>query len=393
MHVTLIFTIALAILSASCGPADTCEETEFVPGQEASLTAVTFNVALGPGITRYTSERQPEILSAIADEPFDLLCMQEVWLQEDSDAIASMFEGMGYHVLRADTRGENESPEDVCLPGQLDEVIACAERECAEEDPQDVTTCAVKACTDELQEVLKFNPNCVVCAATSPGRTVEEIEEICTSTGNSRIYDGGNGVLLVSPHPLRETETLRLKASFANRVAQIARIDLPTGPVEVACTHISANQALPPLQSGDGWWTEEKEAQIATIADRLKERAGCGPQIIMGDLNTSTENGDLIAGSESAYDVLVSKGFESPAATWAPPVCSSCAENTFKDSEGDSRLIDHVAFRTGDVTLVEATGVERLFDEPATFDVDGETVESSLSDHFGIRVELDLSTD
>lgn len=373
-------------------PAETCEETEFVGGAETTLSALTYNAGLGPGLVKYTSHRSSEVLTALADEPFDLLCLQEVWLQEDSDAITQLFLDKGLHVLRADTRRLNETGTDICEPGMLDGVLECAKVECASESDEDTTLCALKKCTDELKIVLQQSPSCVICAATSTGKSAKEIERTCTTTGSSRIHGGGNGVMLVSKYPLTRTETLHLPASFANRVAQMARIELPTGPVEVACTHISANQALPPLQSDVSWWTEEKELQVALVSRRLEERAECAPQILMGDLNTSRANGALIESSGSAYNIAEEDGLVSPVATWSPPICSSCADNTFHNPNGDSRLIDHVMFRTYDMTVFDANSAEQTLNWTVEINDQGTFRDTSLSDHFGIRVTFDIST-
>lgn len=382
--------ILAGLLAVACSEKP-CEETEHIPGQQATLSALTYNTGLGPGLVKYSSLRSPEVLSALEDEPFDILCIQEAWLQEDSDAITALYESQGLHVLRADTRGLNETGE-VCEPGRLDAVLACVAQECTEEDDEDITLCALKKCRSQLETLVERDVDCAICAATSTGKPPDEIEEICTTTGSSRIHGGGNGVLLVSKFPLLNTETLNLPASFANRVAQMARIELPTGPVEVACTHISANQQLPPLQSEFDWWTAEKEAQVQIISDRLKERGGCMPQIFLGDLNTSRENGSLVGSSESVIELAECEGFDSPAATWSPPVCSSCAESTFKSDDSDSRLIDHVMVRTGTATTFSATAVERTLDWTVMIDDQGKLRETSLSDHFGIRVIFDIST-
>lgn len=389
------YCIALIALTSTGCPShpETCEETEHIPGAQTTLTALTYNTGLGPGLVRYTSQRSPEVIEALADEPFDVLCLQEVWLQEDSDAITKLFEDKGFHVLRADTRGRNESSADVCEPGMLDPVLECSVRECPGWSDQDISLCALKKCVDPLTDVLRQDPNCVICAATSTGKSPEEIEQTCTSSGSSRIHEGGNGVILVSKYPLSRRETLHLPASFANRVAQMARIELPTGPVEIACTHISANQALPPLQSEASWWTEEKEMQIQLVSDRLKERGECVPQMLLGDLNTSRDNGTLIESDRSAYDIAESEGLESPAATWSPPICSSCAENTFKSSTGTSRLIDHIMSRTEDVTIFNPVAIERVLDWTVEIDEQGMLLDTSLSDHFGIRLTFDISTE
>jgi endonuclease/exonuclease/phosphatase family metal-dependent hydrolase len=381
-----------AMLAAACGP-EVCEETEHVPGARAALSALTYNAGLGPGMVRYSAERTPEVKAAVAGEPFDLLCLQEIWLQKDSDAFAAMFESAGFHVLRADTRGLNETGKETCEPGDLDGVIACAERECAGWTDAELSFCARNRCKDELEDLLFANIDCAVCAVATVGKPLAEVERVCTTTGASRIHDGGNGVLLVSRFPLENAEVLHLPASFANRVALMARVRLPTGPVEAACTHISATQPLPPLQSEWDWWTEEKEVQIGMVCDRLKERGGCAPQLFMGDMNTSIANGELVASTPSAYAVAEEKGFDSPAATWSPPVCSSCADNTFHDPEGTSRLIDHVMVRTGKATAFDAVAVERTIDWTVTITDMGRTVETSLSDHYGIRVAFDVSTE
>jgi endonuclease/exonuclease/phosphatase family metal-dependent hydrolase len=159
------------------------------------------------------------------------------------------------------------------------------------------------------------------------------------------------GIALLSRHPVREWRVIRLPALRVRspirthdhrlvlvkdepRVAVAAVVDLPTGPVTVATTHLSF---VP------GWSTVQLRRLIAAL------RAMPGPQLLTGDLNIAGPLPRVLG-------------------AWQPLV----SERTFPVADPKVQL-DHV-LGLGDLPTPTAAAAPRL----------------PLSDHRAAYVDLDL---
>src|SRR3989338_7893193 len=130
----------------------------------------------------------------------------------------------------------------------MKDIAACARKNCSNLPAEEQTICAYKLCHDDLVRLyIKGGAKCLGCLVASVGSSVEEVIASCEQpeprmpiAGVSRAFDGQNGVLLASRWPLKNTEVLFLQASFSNRVALFATIEIKGyEPIEVACAHIS----------------------------------------------------------------------------------------------------------------------------------------------------------
>lgn len=385
---------------------DTRTPLEYVPPPEPSpphacepgapeFTAVTYNVGLAPGMVHYASPRSPHVAAAVAGLDFDALCLQEVWLDRDQRAIIEALRVPAGHVLTMDTEGFGESPDDACEDEHLAPVLACVRERCGDAPTEETTLCALDHCRDELTSLYLWHGKCLNCLAASVGLSADEIAAACTG-GNraSRVYGGRNGVMLMSRFPLERRETLLLPSSGGNRVALFARINVPDiGPVELACTHISSPQRIPPMHSGYGTWQEEQSAQLRQISDRLAARAVGMPALFFGDMNFGQENGDAVSASSREVWVEANRlGFQSPAAFAEPPLCSACGDNALRGYPSTGYLLDHVMIRNPQSSpALVACGSRRLLDGPASVrGYDGELITTHLSDHFAISVTFGL---
>lgn len=393
--------LLLALLALSCS---TCVKTITVrpppyghmpttcENAPCDIDVVTYNTGLGPGIVGYSSPRAPHVIEAVAATPFDVMCLQEVWTDGDRDALIASLGLPPENVAFVRTTGLGETGEDRCSASDIDSLEACTAKKCAGVPEEEVTGCALSNCRSALTGIFLGNRECLNCLAAMSGHSSATIRRVCTSRGASRIYGGRNGVILASRWPLRDKEAILLPASNANRVALFATVDVPGhGPVELACTHLSSDQEIPPYHSGYDEWDEEKEAQLAVIDARLTARAHGRPQLFVGDMNFGGARGEAVT-DESGwvwYDAH-ERGFLDPAAYTVPGLCSICPSNSFVGPRGKGKLIDHALLRDppGGLELTP-TCVERLYDRPVTVTgYHGEPVTTSLSDHFGIRVKF-----
>lgn len=367
-------------------PASMCE------GAPSDLDVVTFNAGLGPGIVPYSSERAPHVVDALASTPFDVMCLQEIWTDGDRDAIVSRLGLPRENVVYAMTRGLGETGKDRCSSGELDRLSACTEEKCRGVPEEDITSCAMSRCRSALTHLFMTNRECLNCLTAMAGHGSAATRHVCTTTGASRIYGGRNGIILASRWPLHDVEAVLLPTSNANRVALFARVNVPgRGEVELACTHLSSSQEIPPYHSGADDWDEEKAMQLDAISRRLAARAGGRPQLLVGDMNFGGSDG-LRVSEESGWVWYHAHelGFSDPVAYVEPSLCSMCPSNTFVGDGSRGTLIDHALLRDppGGATLVP-TCVTRLFERPVTVTGDdGNPIVTNLSDHFGIRAKF-----
>ncbi|HTK60196.1 MAG TPA: hypothetical protein VL283_03255, partial [Candidatus Baltobacteraceae bacterium] len=290
-------------------------------------------------------------------------------------------------------RGEEETGSDVCAPGELDDAMACARANCGGVPDVDASRCAADACQIEAIGIYAHARGCFNCLVASAGKSLDEIAATCDGgPGASRLYGGENGVLLASRFPLIDVEALRLPSSGANRVALFATIEAPGGfTIEVVCTHLSSSNLIPPTDPRFATWAEEQLAQVDLIEDRLRARSGGRLSLLMGDLNSGPEvEGHLEATDVEAWDALTDFGFGDPAADADPPVCSRCEGNLLNPTE-NHLLIDHVMTLDAPAVEWKPLCAHAVMNEPVTVtDAGGASVSTSMSDHFGTLVKLDI---
>jgi len=378
-------------------------------GDGLILKAATINLGVAPGVVHLATPRIPAIaeeLSAMHD--LGIICFQELWTQESKDAVTKVL-GPDMHVYTAeDTRGENQRDGvNVCSPSQVEKTVACIRKnKCADWPAEEQGICALDKCKDELKDIFIFGGSkCLECLVVSVGKSAEGILETCVQpngkppiAGASRAYDGQNGVLLASHWPLKNPETLRLRASFSNRVAIIATIQ-PEGyePIEVACTHLSTWTQVPPNHPDFYSWEDEMIAQVDAISKRLKKRAKDNrPSLFLGDMNAGPEIGDNISEEmPMVWKRIMELGFSSPVTEVKEPFCTMCRTNTLRPKSSTDTLIDHVLVRDpAGGTELETESVYKFFDQPRKFaGYNGEPVKKHLSDHYGVVVIFRLRTE
>lgn len=368
------------------------------------LETLTWNVGLAPGVVPYATPRTKPVAEEIAKfRDVGIICLQEVWTQEARDAIVASLALPPDQVYYVDTRGQGDNLKDVnvCRPSQLDALVGCAKDACGDLPDEEHAHCALENCNDEIVSLyLRGGENCLNCLVSSVGESIDETVRSCTRPGHgvSHSYDGQNGVMLISRWPLKNREAILLPSSIANREALFATVELEgREPLELACTHVSTWNELPPSHRGpDGRklfkdWDAEMNAQIDIISKRLNERAQGRPQLFLGDMNAGPEVDPYFKGDmPRVWSRIVSLGFSSPAAQAEEPFCSVCRGNSLRAPSSPSKLIDHVLMRdpVGGSRLsplctrsVIDAGHKRYFKGP-----DGTLMEEHLSDHYAVTV-------
>lgn len=392
----------LFLLSLCCSA---CVEPPAVPAatpsecslQKAPFEVVTYNAGLGPGMVNYATPRAPYVIRALQRADWDVLCLQEIWQDKDRDALIAALGVPPDRVLYADTRGKNENPADRCTMDQIEPLLFCAANWCREDAGDErLAICALDRCDMELARLyIKGGTSCLNCLTANVGNNIDQAAASCLGRGASRVFGGRNGVMLLSKYPLLNAEAMDLPASGGNHVALFASVR-PVGAgdtIEIACTHLSSPQQIPPLQGGFSDWESVQRVQLEKIATRLFVRAGDRTSLLVGDLNAGGElKSDVAAASPSVWADVRRLGFDDPAANILPGLCSECGDNTLRGSPGErGALLDHVLVHDpSGWPRLRWICSDRVFMSRVRIPAYGGAVTTNLSDHYGIDVKFSV---
>ncbi len=371
--------VGCSLAMAACG-----SESE----ESANLEATTYNAGLAYGFVPYAKERQADAVKAIAGLNSDVVCLQEVWTDEDIAAVETAAKAAGFSDVHY-----KKTPEDVtglpiaCTKGDTDKLLPCAQKHCAKSTVGELAACVTGKCQKEFDSIAS---TCSVCLASNLGKPLDTIVGICTKAGGKYSYGGYNGLMLLSRIPLKNAAHVELKSVLTRRGLLTADIDAPSpiGSVHVMCTHLTAN--LSAIDYPDkGSWEAEQSKQIDEIVKRGKGKSG--RVVLLGDMNTGPKlDPGIVAELPKNYDKLIAGGF-APTYAVNGATCTFCSSNTLvsggADKGGEAAVIDHV------MTMGEWTksSAKRVLDGKVTIKVGGKDEQHDISDHYGITASLEVT--
>jgi endonuclease/exonuclease/phosphatase family metal-dependent hydrolase len=400
-RVLRLFTLFSLILTAGCASQVLRSRYPKSIGQECAdgsgkLKVMTYNLGLAPGVVSMASARTQPVVEALKKHrDTDIICLQEVWKEETVHAV---IEALGYPpegVFRVDTRGRNEYPGlNTCTNDAIASLKNCAADRCSQVPDEEATTCAKRECGGKLKWLYLFNKPCLSCLVSLVGSPIDEIVKTCTGPGSCRAYGGQNGVVLLSKFPLKNVESVEIPSSGVNRLALMATVDVGgKEPIEVACTHITSEEAVPPLMSRFKSWSDEQKAQITVISKRLSDRAGTRPQLFLGDMNAGPDipKANIIARTNETWRHIEAQGFLAPTVSLDRQYCTICSHNTLRKGAPNC-VIDHVLLKDppGGTDLVPTCSYPAMYEQVTVKGYDGTEVKTNLSDHFGVIVRFDV---
>ena len=397
----------------------------------------TFNLALAGAFIPFEQERRVALPDAIASAETDILCLQEVWAQEDKDQIRiAAMENFPYIVSFEndlddeldDATDQNGNvppapetvpcPDDVEVSGggtvkdQMDAAIdcvrdgqdnegnACSTIPGSDEGRTTSIDCATDACSAEVAGLIFGNEQqqrCYACVATQlPTDTFGDIRARCPADKNQLLaFQGQNGLMILSRYPLSNEANWVIPGTWNRRVITSATAKLPNGAqLDVHCNHLTpifSGLVFPYTgqYGGDGTapgeqWEAEQFLQAEKLILRVEDASGNRPAVILGDLNAGRDYPDqeIFAEGQPTLDLLET-AFPPAYATDYTPACTFCESNPIAGVEREETVwIDHILIYNLEAGAVTAT--ERTFDDNGAVDVGGgESV--PLSDHYGMR--------
>jgi len=370
-----------------------CDSDSVDPLADKARAIVTYNVGLATGFVDYAAERRPKLVELIAGLDADLVCLQEVWSEDDVRAIADGVKAAfpySHHVMTRDT----SIGPPACTTAESDPLLACMDTNCPGVPAGEVASCALDHCRAEFGAL---NAICVNCIVANIGKEVSEIIDLCKSGSPKYAYEGSNGLLLLSRAKMSAKGHMNLDSTNVQRSVLAAAVSLPgLGVVDVACTHLSSD--LTSIGVGytgpSGSWAGENKAQAEAVwafASGFGDAAAL--TVVLGDMNSGPAYEPDVKAEipEAAFKVFNDAGLVDFPASLAPDasgrVCTYCEENLLTADTEKSVQIDHIYLTK--VPTGYTPKVTRVGTEPITITSQGgEAVSTHPSDHFGVRLEL-----
>jgi endonuclease/exonuclease/phosphatase family metal-dependent hydrolase len=352
---------------ACIAPTDATDGTEDAVTSAGTLKLATFNAGLVRGGVALVDERLPNLAPALEATGADVLCLQEVWGDQDYEALRAALAPTYPNAFRQRTV-EDGHQWFACGPFKLNSLKGCVDSACT---PNGVSAeeCVQKACKDKYDAL---SDDCKICLAANTDSPTS-----CIFRAPEYVQGGRNGVALFSKLPIEDAHFEDYGTALVHR----GMIRATIAGRAIACTHLSSDLTTVPYPSGQPWssWKEEQAAQIDKVVASLPPD-GC--RIVMGDLNASqATNGSIRPELDSTLAGFSAKGlrepWESPVCTWCPPPANPLA------SGQDEKQYDHVL-----TAGCGAPKYRRILDQPITVQHAGQTLETRLSDHFGLMAEI-----
>ena len=362
----------------------------------------SYNLGLALNFVAYSNERLPVNEALLADYDSDVLCLQEVWLEDYVEAIEeSLIEDYPYiYTVEAEQVFTDEAP---CTDEDIADFAACADAQCPDFAGADFVGCASTQCVTELTELPAACFDAVVGSIGVPDIDLEILVDRVTQPTGIFAYDGALGLILASKYELqqREFQDFIDDSTGNHRGALYAEIEVNEQSHVVGCTHTTSNQQVAYPDSGKhGSWGGENRFMQEQMISFANDKAGDRPILFGGDFNCSIANASngVDADLPDNCQLWLDDGFVDPAAEQLP--CSYCGdENLILEEEGvsDNTLLDHVFVKNLETS--DSIVADRVFDDPVSIEAldppselqpEDSPMMTHPSDHFGVELDIRL---
>jgi endonuclease/exonuclease/phosphatase family metal-dependent hydrolase len=374
--------LVLCLLAGCLGACSETESDTDASTDGLAVSFLTFNTAL----IAQTGNLEARLDVIAADLPktnADAVCLQELWQPEHLEAFASRVKS-DYPYAHWSVRESGESSG--CTKDETATLIGCLTEYCSEVAADQMTACAVTNCANEFTGVSTGCQNCVLNNQALPPT---EIATTCESSeSKTTAYENQSGLLLLSKYPLKKKDYLALESSFGDRGVLSATIETELLPsVNLFCTHLAATQSGIEYPGEYDSWAGERAVQIDRTIKLMDDRkTNKSTSVLMGDLNCGP-GGDGFEGEDTdGFSRLLDAGFTADYLDSTTTKCTFCKDNDLVGADSSSVLIDHVLFSDLPDSVTQTT--TRVFDDSITLDVDGKTLETHRSDHYGLAVTV-----
>jgi endonuclease/exonuclease/phosphatase family metal-dependent hydrolase len=368
--------------------------TPALPTARGSFRALTFNAGLAVGVLPYARERAPKVGAVLASFPVDLMCLQEVWLEEHWSELQRGARQRFDHAYRPRPAANGH---ERCSKREMEPAIDCVRRHCSEGSGDEIGRCAEQHCSNVAENL---SPGCTRCLLRDPTRPLDQIRRDCSvppqkageapEGGKPLAYGGSYGIGILSSVPAEQRDFLPFDRphGVARGVIYVS-ISAPglTGTFHVFCTHLTPVTSSPPHPLSGQAEPGEQARQIELLLRFIERKAPRGATVmLLGDLNSGPGSANVLPALPQHYQRFVRAGFESPYLSLAPARCTFCANNPVHGGQGGGgSILDHALLRD-----FRGRGhAARALDEPIEIEVEGRRLATSYSDHYGVVLTVE----
>jgi endonuclease/exonuclease/phosphatase family metal-dependent hydrolase len=378
-------------LMLGCGSGD----GHWSNGATLDVTFLTFNTALGIGLSDYPDQRAAAIAGDLPQLQADVLCLQEVWQPERVKQLAKALEQQLPYAYWSVAPWHENAEGPACTKAETDELTGCLSEYCSDVSESDLPSCAVESCAGRF---LSVSVPCQQCILANQSVDVESVVQACGSMEGAAAFRDQNGLVLLSRFPLENPGYRAFDSSLGDRGVLSARVHQDLLPSLTAfCTHLAATQPEVPYTGDYQSWEGERAHQIGQLLAYVSsKRDGEHAVALMGDMNCGPATARSTAADPAAFDTLTAAGFASPYAENESAACTFCLDNPLVGAGDDAKLdpdsaagaiLDHVML-SGLPDRLEVSA-RRVLTDRIEIEVDGETVKTSRSDHYGVLVTVE----
>ena len=299
-------------------------------------------MALARGFDPTVDLRLQAASEAAAQMPSDVVCLQEVWTQEDLDVVKSVL-WSNWHDVHFSF--EQDEPQGIpCDTGayETEDFLDCVADECSDAD--DLATCILVGCLEELNDLDGECKNCLIANSGS-----DDLFETCTTTpASSFFYGGHNGLVLAAKFPIQNIMFME----FDSHLQQTGVLYGEVLEAQIACTHLNSDYPGIDYAGKFGSWDGQNLFEAKLVLGLMKSFENGSPQVILGDMNSgpAIPEAGIAAERPETYEKFIEKGFHSANVISPSPFCTWCPDNNnlIPDPEDEPSIIDHVFVKNAD---------------------------------------------
>lgn len=357
----------------------------------SKLTVETFNVGLAKGFVPLSIEREAEVIKVLKNSEADVLCLQEAWDINLRKKITRELQESYQDIYLTNVYQTTTSSRPSCKVKQLfgkGKFVSCMQKECGDFEGDEFTNCILSKCDGALETLREENRECGSALMAKVGKNqILSIIHLINPFYRAGLfaYRGSNGLMLLSKLPLKDKKLIDFSdiSALNRRQALSATINYNGDDIKVTCTHLAADLNAPYTGVSRNWADENYNQVLRLLDETLIEDQ---KSILLGDFNCGHEDEEAgLDGELTQSCELLDQFYTSPIKK--TKLCTYCEENSINqvDNSKTNSQIDHI-FLKG----MTESSVKRVYDEKVEIEAQkGTTIESHLSDHFGVQVTID----
>lgn len=396
----LLILLTLAIVLPACSNSNNSNNSGVPDSTVDSLTVTSYNVGLALNFVPFTNERLVVNTELLSSYDSDVICFQEVWLDDQVEAITAALPSTYIDTYYVEP-GQIFSDSAACTDEEIVPFTQCVNTQCPGLSGADLVSCAPAQCSATLFALSPVCQDAVIGSVGIPDVTVEAVIEAVTQPAGKFAFGGSLGLIMASKYPLeaRQFQDLIDDSTGNHRGALYAEINVNDQTHVLGCTHPTANLSIDYPPSGKhGSWEGENRFMMEQMIAFADNKAGDNPILFAGDFNCSIANASTDVSDDFAANcrLWLDAGYLDPAGDQLP--CTFCYEdNLLLDAEGASGglMLDHVFVKN--LESVSSLNAKRIFDDPVTIEAlvppselqpEDSPMLTHPSDHFGVELDV-----